>query len=343
MLDNFLAELKNFILPLLNNVTMPTLPPAEALLACAVTAVLVSFVIVGSFGPFFAIASEAISIRTKRGFFARAASQITQMTLTIGIIAAFSIGGLVAWAIMKDPAILNDTNLLAAPFLLPLAVSGGALLAAILLLAVYLAVRPQKGLAGPGHLIVGILASLCAAFSFFCCIGVVRRLLHSPPDGDMTLPWMPQLLQFFSIPADSFFWPLLIQSIPLGLAFAAAFACIWLLLMRGKQDYGRDYYTFALPYCARWAAGFTLLAVCAGVYVFHESRAIMLPELSNEPSLLLDGLTAGLPLLAGLIWLLIARSAHPMRHKISVTLACIFLLTGFMGQVLMLNNIIPSP
>ena len=343
MVNEYWKKLTNFIQPLLDNVTIPSMVPAETLVSCAVAAVLVSFVIVGSFGLLFAIASEAISIQTKRGFFARTAHQIAQMTLTVGLIAAALIGGLFVWTITKDPALLQDTNLLAEPYLLPLAVTGCSILFAILLLAVYLFIRPNKGLAGKGHLVFGFLSGLCAAFSLFCFIGVVRRLLHTPPDIDATLPWMDKLVLFFSIPADSFFWPLLIQSVPLGLALAAAFACIWLLLMREKQDYGRDYYAFALPYCARWAAGFTVLAVCAGIFVFYQSRALMLPELSHEPSLFLDCLTAGLPLLACLIWLLVARSAHPMRHKISVALACFLLLTGFIGQVLMLNNIIPSP
>ena len=343
MVNEYWEKLLNFIQPLLDNITIPALPPVETLVSCAIAAVLVSLVIVGSFGLLFAIASEAISIQTKRGFFARTARQIAQMTLTVGIIAAALVGGGFAWAVTKDPALLQDTNLLAEPYLLPLAVAGGSILFAVLLLAVYLFIRPNKGLAGKGHLAFGFLSGLCAAFSLFCFIGVVRRLLHTPPDFDISLPWMTKLVLFFSIPADSFFWPLLIQSVPLGLALAAAFACIWLLLMREKQDYGRDYYAFALPYCARWAAGFTLLAVCAGVFVFYRSRALMLPELSCEPSLFLDCLTAGLPLLACLIWILVARSAHPMRHKISVVLAGLFLLTGFTGQVLMLNTIIPSP
>ena len=321
----------------LKNLTIPTVPPVETLIACIVAAVTVSFVATGGFGPFFAIVSEGISLQTKRGFFARAARQIAQMTLTIGMTAAVLLGSVFAWLVMDEPTLLE------APYLLPLAVTGGLILLAMTLLAVYLIVKPRKGLAGKGHLIIGVFSGLFSALSLFCCISTVRRLLHTPPEFDPSLPWHDNLLFFFSIPPESFFRPLLLESIPLGMAFAAAFACIWLLLMRTRQDYGRDYYAFALPYCARWAAGFTFLAVCAGAFVFYESRKLMLPELSQEPSLLLDILSAALPLLACLIWLLVARSAHPMRHKISIILACVFLLIGFTGQVLMLNKIIPSP
>ncbi|SBV91027.1 membrane hypothetical protein [uncultured delta proteobacterium] len=321
----------------LQNLTLPALPPAEALIACALTAVAASFVLAGSFGAFFAIASEFLSIRAKRAFYARAARQIAQMTLAAGVLAAMFCGGAAAWFAKGERA------LLAPPYILPLALTGVAILVALGLLALYIRIRPDKGYAGKDHLIVGLAAGVWAAFSLFCCTGVARRLLHSPPEFDLTLPWAAQLTLFFSIPADSFFWPLLLESVPLGFAFAAAFACVWLLLMRERQDYGRDYYTFALPYCAKWAFGFTLPAVLAGAFVFYESRELMLPELSQEPSLLLDGLSAALPLLACLLWLFVARSAHPMRRKISVVLALLFLLIGFAGQVLMLNKIIPSP
>lgn len=321
----------------LQNLTLPALPPAEALIACALAAVAVSFILAGGFGAFFAIASEFLSIRAKRAFYARTARQVAQMTLAAGVVAAIFSGGGAAWLVKGEPALLAD------PYRLPLALTGGSILIALGLLALYIRIRPDKGYAGKDHVVVGLAAGVWAAFSLFCCTGVVRRLLHSPPEFDLTLPWAAQLTLFFSIPADSFFWPLLIESVPLGFAFAAAFACVWLLLMRERQDYGRDYYTFALPYCAKWACSCTLLAVLAGAFVFHESQGLMLPELSHEPSLFLDILSAALPLLACLLWLFVARSPHPMRHKISVVLACLFLLTGFAGQVLMLNKVIPSP
>ncbi|MCC8193985.1 MAG: hypothetical protein LIP28_05000 [Deltaproteobacteria bacterium] len=317
--------------------TLPAPPPAEALVICGVTAVVVSLIVAGCFGPFIAIASEFLAMRTKRAFYARTARQIAQMSLTAGIAAAVFTGCAIAWFAADEPALLAE------PYLPPLALAGGSIGIALLLLAVYVKTRPEKGPAGKDHLTLGLAAGAWAAFSLFCCTGLARRLLHSPPEFDLSLPWTAQLTLFLAIPADSFFRPLLIESVPLGFAFAAAFACLWLLLMREKQDYGRDYYAFALPYCAKWAAVFTLLAVCAGGYVFHEARGLMLPELSREPSLLLDLSSAVLPILACLIWLLVARSAHPMRNKISIVLACLFLLTGFAGQVLMLNKIIPSP
>lgn len=319
------------------NMALPLLPPAEVLAACALAAVMAAMILASSFGPFLALTGEVLSIRTRRGFYARVARQIAQMSLTLGIFAVALTVGAAAWFMMREPA------LLAPPYILPLALTGGSILVFLLMLAVFIKLRPAKGLAGKGHLAVGLMAALLALFSLFCSTGMVRRLLHSPPEFDVALPWATQLALFFAIPYDSFFWPLLAASVPLGFALAASFATLWLVAMRDRQDYGRDYYAFAMPYCARWALGATPAAILAGVLVFFESRKIMLPELSHLPSPLLDIVSAALPLLACLLWIFIIRSAHPMRHKISATLAFLLLMGGFVGQVLMLNEIIPSP
>lgn len=319
------------------DMTLPALPPTEVLVACSLAAAMAALILAACFGPFLALAGEILSIRTKRGFYARAARQIAQMSLTLGILAAALAGGAMAWFTTQVPA------LLAPPYGIPLALTGGSIVAFLLMLAVFIKLRPTKGLAGKDHLAAGLAAGSFALFSLFCTTGVVRRLLHSPPEFDVTLPWATQLTLFFAIPSDSFFWPLLIESVPLGFALAASFATLWLVVIRDRQDYGRDYYAFAMPYCARWALGATPVAVLAGAFVFLESREIMLPELSHLPSPLLDAASAALPLLACILWIFVIRSAHPMRHKISVTLAFLFLMAGFAGQVLMLNKVIPSP
>lgn len=322
---------------LLHNLTLPVMPPAEALITCALGAVAISFILAGSFGTFFAVAAEFLFIRTKRTFYARTARQAAQMTLTAGVVATIVSGGAAAWTAKGEPA------LLAAPYTVPLVLTGVLILTSLVLLALSIRIQSGKSRTNGTHVFLSLAAGACAALSFFCGTGVVRRLLHSPPEWDVTLPLSEQVTLFFSIPPESFFWPLLLESLPLGAAFAAAFACLWLLLMRDRQDYGRDYYAFALPYCAKGAYSFTLLAVLAGAFVFYESRELMLPELSHDPSLPLDIASAALPLLGCAFWLFISRSAHPMRHKISVVLACLFLLLGFTGQLLMLNKVIPSP
>jgi hypothetical protein len=320
-----------------DTIALPTLPPLEALLSCAAAALCLAVVLAACFGPVLAVVSERLGLSRRRGFYAKAARQIGQMAFLLGLLAA------AALAVYLSPLLSGDSALLAFPYRLPFFAAGGSVVLTLLFLALYMVKGPQKGPSGAGHILLGLLAGFCAMLSLLLCTGFLRRLVLAAPDMDPTLLWSEQLLRFFEIPRQSLFWPLLLESVPLGFAFAAAFAAVWLCIMRGRQDFGRDYYAFALPYCAGWARAMTLLAIPAGAFALFRSRDIMLPELSRLPSLLLDALSVILPLAACLLWTSIIRSEHPMRRKISAAAACVLLLAGFAGQVLMLNKIIPSP
>ncbi|MDL2209556.1 hypothetical protein LJC26_01985 [Desulfovibrio sp. OttesenSCG-928-O18] len=321
----------------MSEIALPTLPPMEVLLPCALVAAAVSLILAACFGPIFAVVSERLSVSRKRGFYAKTGQQVAQMSLLLGILAALAIAACFAWLASEEPTLLTF------PYVLPLGVTGTAVVLTLLLLALYVSFRPRKGPSSAGHMALGTLCGGLSLLSLFLCTSLARRLVHTIPEIDPALPVAEQLLAFFLIPGESFFWPLLLQSVPLGFAFTAAFATVWLLVMRERQDFGRDYYGFALPYCAKWALFSTLFAIFTGAYAFFRGREIMLPELSHLPSLLLDALSVILPLVACLLWLLLIKSEHPMRRKISVILACALLLVGFAGQVLMFNKIIPSP
>lgn len=319
------------------NLTLPTLPPMEVLAPCAAVAAALAVILAACFGPFLAMASERLSVTRKRAFYAKAAQQIGQMNVPLAVAALALFAGGAAYAAVLEPALLRE------PYFPPLAVTGGMAAASAAFTILYAALRPKKGGSGPLHMVTGFTAGCCGAASLFLATGLVRRLVHTPQEIDPALPLHVRLPDFFSIPLDSLFWPLLAEAVPLGFAFAAAFASVWLVLMRERQDFGRDYYAFALPYCARWAMTATLAATALGAFAFFRGREIMLPELSHLPSLLLDALSVLLPLLACFLWALICNSPNPMRHKISTVLALLLLMAGFAGQILMLNKIIPSP
>lgn len=319
------------------DIQMPALPPLEVLLPCAFATVAAALALAACFGPMIAVVSENLSVSLQRGFYAKAARQTAQMSLFFGVLAAAFLVACVFWFASDEPAIL------AFPYRLPLAVTGSAIALSLTVLILYVVLRPAKGPSTTVHTLVGLGGAIFSLISLFLCTGMIRAMLHTTPEIAPQSPWNEQLVHFFHIPSESFFWPLLLESVPLGFAFAGAFATVWLVVMREKQDYGRDYYAFALPYFSKWALGATLLAVPAGVYAMLRGQDIMLPELSRPPSQLLDVLSVMLPLLACLLWVSVIKSPLPMRRKISVVLACIFLLTGFAGQILMLDKIIPSP
>lgn len=327
----------SMVTDMLATVTLPTLPPTEILAACGIGAVTLAVILAACFGPFLAVTSELLSALKRRGFYAKAGQQTAQMNVLFGAMALALFAAGAVYAIRLEPALLDI------PYFLPLCITGGCAAASFLFCILYATLRPAKGNSGPVHILTGLLAGCLAAASLYLATGLVRRVVHTPQVTDNTLSLHIQLLDFFSIPLDSLFWPLLAEAVPLGFAFAAAFATLWLLIMRERQDFGRDYYAFALSYCAKWAMLATLLAIALGAFAFFRGREIMLPELSHLPSLLLDALSVILPLFSCLFWLFISRSDYPMRRKVSVVLALLFLMGGFAGQILMFNKIIPSP
>lgn len=107
----------------------------------------------------------------------------------------------------------------------------------------------------------------------------------------------------------------------------------WLLLRRNRDDFGRDYYNFALTRC-----GFSGCLVSAASLLCLGFSTFMQQDFLRNGSLGLEFLLAGAGLLAVslAIWLVTARSRSPLRHKpglwltlpmIILSLAMLFMLS----------------
>ena len=318
--------------------TLPTLPPSEVLLPCLAVAAALFVSLAACFGPFLAVTVERLGVTRGRAFYAKVAGQTARLSLTLGTMAA------VTFAITALAVLRADPDLLAAPFFLPLLTVTALVACAELFLMLYVLFWPRQGKSGLFHIWLGLKAGGSAACALFLCTAFARRLLHTPPSQTFEgAAWYMQLLDFFSIPMHSLFWPVLAECVFLGCAAAGALAAVWLLLMRSRQDYGRDYYNFALPYCSRWALSGALGTLAFGALVVYRGQTLMLPELSHAPSMLLVASAVLLPALACLLWFAVIRSKAPLRHKIGIVLACLFLLGGVFAQILIMNKIIPSP
>lgn len=288
-------------------------------------------------GPFLAVVSEWLSVIKKRSFYKKVARQLSLMSLTLGsLIFALFITALV-FLTRQQP------ELLIPPYVYPLfVVVGMATLGELFLVAYVLNWNPQKK-ASFFHAWLGLKAGGCAAVALFLGAGFLRRILHTPPEAMDGAPLLDQFISFFSIPLHSLFWPLLVESIALGCAAAGALGAVWLLMLRSRQDYGRDYYNFALPYCAKWATAGTLAAIPPAIFVYFQTANIMLPELSHAPSLPLLTAACALPLLASWLWIALSKSPTPLRYKIGVIVAALCLVIAVGIQIYTLNKMLPSP
>ena len=171
--------------------------------------------------------------------------------------------------------------------------SGAPALASLILLvlAVRFAARAING------------AALCAALGclanlifLFLLAGIIR---HNPAAGTMAV------------------WPPCAAFILFSPAAGICLAELRILLRRAKDDFGRDYYAFALRACAG-PAGLSALGSAA----FTAVSATAAQPNPAAPFFLHWGTAAVLLfLIAAVLWLLISRSTTPLRHKASCTLA----------------------
>ena len=139
------------------------------------------------------------------------------------------------------------------------------------------------------------------------------------------------------LPAEnSTLWNGVSYLLPLTLSMAGGLGALWLVVRRHRDDYGRDHYTQMLPWCALWARNswvvlWMLLVGFTAINIWHASLAgetLSMHEMARYGARLL------LWLIPGLLWTIVARSATPLRHKLTLLLAMV-LAAGFVIPVYM--------
>lgn len=104
------------------------------------------------------------------------------------------------------------------------------------------------------HLALGALAVLSMKTFLALLFWAVYRELMVIPEV------IPEL--------DSIFLPILAQIFIISLSGAAALTLAYLLLRRNRDDFGRDYYRFALGFGAKWAIFFILASPVTCIWLF---------------------------------------------------------------------------
>ena len=175
------------------------------------------------------------------------------------------------------------------------------------------------------HTALGIAACLTTAWAAFLNLGLKRASLIAMQVMQIASP-SPDLAEAaWSIPAASAFWPLLAQALVLSLAAAGAMGLLHLLWRRSKDEYGRDYYAFALRLSARWALWPTLAQLALQGWL----AAALLPRVPSlslpNPILLFWGTACFLTLIACILWLSVIHTATPLRRKPAMAAAALAL------------------
>lgn len=191
---------------------------------------------------------------------------------------------------------------------------GGFLLGLVFLVLYSLSwkrLRRSKGV----HLVAGLISllGLWGAFGW----------LSNLATGYAALPWLQgteleATRQWLFAVDHPLFWCVCALLFVLSLASAGALGCGYLLLRRNRDDFGRDYYRFAMQLSAKWAI------VSVGLIPAFVALLWVLRQWQWIPHDVIGGSVLGLALagqVAALgLWMRLIRNEHPMRLKGTISL-----------------------
>lgn len=273
------------------------------------------------------VTGEILSLRRRRAFYGKCALQLALLGQGLGW--ALLVGGRV-WLHFMEKG-LPEQNFLTSVHEACWMVLGLAVIFSCIYFLLWKTLAQQFPLV---HIGLGMVSALQGVLSLLLVLAGMRlsAIINMPLDKETTIVPGDVLLPVWGTDYATTlcYAPLLLLGMP------AAFACVWLLMRRKRDDYGRDHYNVVLPWCACWARNawgliWLLLLVFSGLEVYGRLQAGSLAAA--------DGVTAGIRVLLWLIppllWLMATRSATPMRHKAGLVLAllisCAFMLPCFMG------------
>lgn len=310
---------------------------ADFFTALATLGLVLSIALASLCAPLVSVATEiAYGIR-KKAFLDKCAMQISQSALVNALFILFALAA-GTWMILDQ----TQPELLQPPFSWKPVILASPAFAAILLLLLYTGSWQMLKKIRALHIFLGLLAGLSAIVLLFlgCLLAanIQQPMLFAFLWNNPLAVLQVLFADFLTTPP---MWAMVGYLFCAGIVFGMALAQIWLILRRHRADYGRDYYTFAMQYCARIALVFTVLSTAMVGVTYWLFRQETPPELSqpHDPGTLL--IAAGLPLCCCLLWLVIAKSPTPMRHKPGVTFGLIFSYMALCAQILMLMTAFP--
>ncbi|MDQ7032341.1 MAG: hypothetical protein Q9M37_06450 [Desulfonauticus sp.] len=116
----------------------------------------------------------------------------------------------------------------------------------------------------------------------------------------------------FVPPLQSLFYPIMGQLFILSLVFAISLIFPFLVIRRFKDDFGRDYYRFALQYLSKWNIVMLVVSFipCVIIFLLLGDKFVITPLLGPGLMIVLT------MLLLGLFSYWVLRSLQPMRLKV---------------------------
>jgi hypothetical protein len=311
---------------MLEEIRMPLSADLTTLALWAALAALALLAWLSALGsPVLSASAEILADVRSKVFYHKFAQQMSRAGLIWLLLALLLTGLVMALRIAETSMLLSFLN--EQPMLLlPLVVALTLLISCALLHATtWRRLKESRGL----HKLLGLLAALASLASIWFAFSLCRLLAIL----DQTAPAI-RIQDHFLIPATAPFWLQLGLVVMLALACAGGLGLAYTVIRRNKDDWGRDYYGFALRLGAGWILlSLGLLVGFLGWLASMYFQAIL--ALAADPILRAGVIIAASALLVAILaYLFVWRTATPLRHKPVIGLAVLFLLLMLAGLCL---------
>jgi len=298
-----------------------TLTLAALMLAPA----LFSLLGMGAFGsPIVAVLGELAAKAKARVFYDKYGQQTASMGLILLLILLTIYGAAIGIALVKFPQLIQTFLTPTSPIFSAFIALGVFIVLGLPYFLTWKKMRNSKGM----HIAMGVGASIAALTGISIAVPAKLAIGMSTEAAQSEAALSAMAM---ALPLAAMYSILIISA-------AAALSSTYLVIRRNKDDFGRDYYNFALKLAARWAAipmiGFL---GCQGWLLLVLPESIKTITLSTPLGIVLGGSVA-LGAICTVIWILIARSKAPLQLKGLTFLALgLFWLMHTMNATLFMN------
>lgn len=301
---------------------LAALAPWAALMALALLAWLSAL---GS--PVLGFVAELLADARSTVFYRKFAQQMSKAGL-LWLLTALLLAGLAA-ALRTPEARALIATLLGRPdiALPPAAALACLILFSLLHATTWTRLKGSRGL----HKLLGLLAAASGLASVWLLLSLSRLLANLDPKAVEPTTFTDHLF----IPAASPFWPGLGAALLLALACSGGMGLAYALLRRNRDDWGRDYYGFALRLGAQWTLACLLVSAGFLAWLAWTVQPDVQGLLADAASRV-GGITAAASLVLALTaYLVVWRSDAPLRQKPAILTAALLLLLLLAGICLL--------
>lgn len=272
--------------------------------------------------PAIAVSNEYLARARGRVFHDKYGQQAAAMGLILLLLFLVIQAAALGLLLVRFPQMASRVFEPGSPFTVSFASMGAFVIFGLAYFLTWRKMREAKG----AHMLLGAVAALAAMVGV--AVTVPAKLLIGLPAEAMQAPLAPL----------SMLWPMAAMYVVLCVAAAAGLSCVYLVLRRKRDDFGRDYYRFSLNLASRWALGaMVVFLACQGWLL------AVLPDMYRTMTLgtplgLVWAAGCGLGLACAALWLVTARSDTPLRFKgLTLLAACLLWLMHAMNATLFVN------